>query len=567
MSIPRQRRARAATRVGNGPVVVIGGGHQGLVCAVLLAEAGVDVTVVEAQDELGGAVRSGPLTGVGLEHDRYATNMNLFLGSPFYQAHADALKRAGLAFVTSGEPYASAFPDGRSLRVVSDAEATLAMWREHDERDAAGWQRLETVFDDVAAAYLPLSSHALPSLAGARALWAVGRSARTTSLSELVQVVASSTRALGERYLFTPEARALAAAWGMHLDFAPDVAGGAVFPLLELFLDMRLGMSVVAGGASRLPAALRTLLEAHAGRVLTGVPAEQIVLDEGAVQSVRLTDGTTLPARGGVVCTTTLPALVRTLLSGQSIPSALSSAAERFRFGPGTFMLHLETSGPLPWSDPRLAASAYVHVGPYVDDMARTYQQSLAGVLPDEPLLVVGQTSRVDPSRSTDPARHAVWVQVRTVPGTILGDAGAADGRDLSGASWDAAGGVFADRVLAKLDRYAPGASGRVVDRAVSTPADLHATNANLVGGDSVSGSHHLDQFAGLRPSLRLSRYRTPLTGLYLAGAGTWPGAGVNGVSGQLAAEALLSDRQPFRSWHRLVSRRDRTRLADAQPL
>jgi phytoene dehydrogenase-like protein len=102
----------------------------------------------------------------------------------------------------------------------------------------------------------------------------------------------------------------------------------------------------------------------------------------------------------------------------------------------------------------------------------------------------------------------------------------------------------FADRVLHILEGYAPGLAALVRGRTAFSPEDLRNANANLVGGDSVSGSHHLDQFLMLRPSLRLSRYRTSIPGLYLAGAGTWPGAGVNGISGQLAAEALLRSRR-----------------------
>jgi len=123
----------------------------------------------------------------------------------------------------------------------------------------------------------------------------------------------------------------------MHLDYGPDIAGGAVFPLLEMYADMLNGMSLVEG--------------------------------------------------------------------------------------PRTFMLHLALDGPIPWQDPRLGEFAYVHAGSYVDDRARTYQRALAHMLPDSPLLVVGQTSVVDPTRVPVAGRHLVWIQVRTVPGQIRGDA------------------------------------------------------------------------------------------------------------------------------------------------
>lgn len=339
-------------------VVVVGGGHQGLVAAVVLAEAGLDITVVEAAAEVGGAVRSGEVTRPGLIHDLYATNMNLFLGSPFYATHAAELASAGLTFAHSDQPYASAFPGGRSLRISSDAAETTAMWQAHDPRDAAGWQRLEQIFDDVSAAYLPLSSHPFPARSTASVAHTVLRGRRHTTLSELAQTVASSTRALGERYFATPEARSLAAAWGMHLDFAPDVAVGAVFPLLELFLDMRFGMNVVEGGASRLPEALVSLLTAHGGQVVNGRPVKSIDVSGGRAGAVLLSDGSRITARRAVVSTATLPALVHRLLCGADVPATMRTAADRYRFGPGTFMLHLALKGSIPWEDGRLARSA-----------------------------------------------------------------------------------------------------------------------------------------------------------------------------------------------------------------
>jgi len=522
-------------------VVVIGAGHQGLVAAIVLAEAGLEVVVVEAADSVGGAVKSGQITLPGYEHDMYAMNMNLFLGSPFYADHADVLAAHGLRFATSRQPYASAFPDGSSLRVDSDESLTLAMWAEHNAADAAGWTRLGRVFDDVASAYLPLYGSPLPSRSALQAVHAAWRSRKSTGLGELSQILLSSTRALGERYFETREARALVAAWGMHLDYAPDVTAGAIFPLLELFLDMRNGMSVVQGGASRLPEALQSVVEECGGRVATGEAATRIQVEGGRVRAVTLAGGESLRTRRGVISTVVLPVLVRDLLASQVVPESLRAGAERYRFGPGTFMLHLALNGPIPWTDPRLSTSAYVHLGPYVDDMARTYQQALSGCLPDEPLLVVGQTSVVDPSRVLHPNHHIVWVQARMVPGSIVNDAGVVDGRSLAGSSWASARDPFAHRVMNKLCHYAPGLPELIVAATPMSPRDLESANANLVGGDSVAGSHHLDQFFGLRPTLSAARYSTPIEGLYLAGAGTWPGAGVNAVSGQLAARKLLS--------------------------
>jgi phytoene dehydrogenase-like protein len=167
--------------------------------------------------------------------------------------------------------------------------------------------------------------------------------------------------------------------------------------------------------------------------------------------------------------------------------------------------------------------------------MAETYTDAVDGVLPADPLLVVGQTSAVDPSRAPGEGQ-VLWIQVRMLPSTIRGDRlGEIDARD-----WAAAKRPFAERVLAKLEAYAPGARERILEWTFLGPDDLEAANPNLVGGDSVGGSHRLSQNALFRPAPGLSGYRLPLARLLMVGAGTWPGAGVNAISGRLVAQRLI---------------------------
>jgi phytoene dehydrogenase-like protein len=199
-------------------------------------------------------------------------------------------------------------------------------------------------------------------------------------------------------------------------------------------------------------------------------------------------------------------------------------------------MIHLALDGPAPWAaGDDIAGFAYVHIAPDVETLARTYRQSRDGLLPDSPLLIVGQTTAVDPSRA--PAgTHVLWVQVRTLPREIEGDAA---GR-IEARSWSEAAAPFAERVLDKLERYAPGIRDRIVGQAVLSPADLEASNACLVGGDSLGGSLHLRQNFLFRPFPGWSRYETPVRDLWACGASTWPGPGNNGTSGWLAAGRML---------------------------
>jgi len=166
--------------------------------------------------------------------------------------------------------------------------------------------------------------------------------------------------------------------------------------------------------------------------------------------------------------------------------------------------------------------------------MARVYAEASAGLLPEEPVLVVGQPTAIDATRA--PAgKHVLWVQVRVLPAEITGDAKA----EIAAKTWDEARAPYAERALDILDTYAPGLRARILGQAVFSPLDLERENPNLIGGDSLSGSHHLDQNFFLRPVAGWSRYRTPVKGLYLCGASTWPGAGTGAGSGFMLAKML----------------------------
>ncbi|MEU4097539.1 NAD(P)/FAD-dependent oxidoreductase [Streptomyces sp. NPDC026673] len=523
---------------GSYDAVVVGGGHNGLVAALYLARAGWSVVVLERNAAVGGAIASGEVTLPGYVHDLYSTNQNLFLGSRAYADFGDDLARHGLRFRTTDRPYANVFPDGRSVCVYRDYARTLGQLAEHHAVDAEGFAGLYQEYRRFAPYLFGLYGCALPSSAAARQVLDLLRHQGLRGARELAHMLLMSTRELGETWFATPEAQAMAACWGMHLDFAPDVSGGAMFPFLELFADMENGMSVVEGGAQRLPLALAAVLAEHGGEIRTGVEVDRVLCRNGRAVGVRGADGSTLTARRAVVANVGPAALYRRLLASEHVPARVRDEASRYLYGPGTLMVHLALDGPLPWAaGDELAGFGYVHVAPYTDDLARTYAESQAGLLPVEPLLVVGQTTAVDPTRA--PAgRHVAWIQVRTVPSAIQGDAAGT----IRHTTWPEAVDAMTDRVLAKLERYAPGSRARIAHVTTYTPGDLEAADPNLVGGDGAGGSHHLAQNFLLRPMPGHGGYRTAVPGLYLTGAATWPGAGNNATSGLLAARRVLSD-------------------------
>lgn len=516
--------------------VLIGAGHNALVAAAALARGGWSVLVLEANDAVGGCVRSAEATVPGAIHDLYSTNQNLFRSSPAYAEWQDDLERHGLRFAHSEKPFCNVFPDGTALRAYADAERTEAELRAHNPGDADGFAQLQERFADFQKLFLPLYGAPLPS---ARAAAVVAKGAAQVGVgraAELARLLLDSTRELGDSYFATPEGKTLLATWGLHMDFGPDVAGGAAFPLMETFSNVAEGMVVAEGGASRLPEALVGMIEEAGGEVRTGVRVSRIVVEKGRATGVELEGGERIDAGRAVIAGVVPTVLFGRLLDGVDLPEAVGKKVARYQHGPGTFMLHLALSAPVPWAaGDDLQDFAYVHLTPSVDHLARTYQQALEGRLPDEPLLIVGQTTAVDPTRAPE-GTHVLWVQVRTVPGEIRGDAAG----EISATDWAEAREPFAERVLDLLERYAPGVRDRVIGQRAMSPLDLEAENACLVGGDSLGGSIHLRQNFLFRPFPGWSRYAMPVDDLYLCGAGAWPGPGNNGTSGWLVAQKLL---------------------------
>jgi phytoene dehydrogenase-like protein len=190
-------------------------------------------------------------------------------------------------------------------------------------------------------------------------------------------------------------------------------------------------------------------------------------------------------------------------------------------------MIHLALNELPNWINPRARDYFYVHVAPSLEAMSRAYHDALNGVLPDEPVLIVAQPTIVDPVRAPH-GQHILSIQVRVVP---------------SNADWDRLKEDYADRLIALLERYAPGIQRQILGRYVLSPADLERANPNLVGGDNLAGSHHLSQQFIFRPFLGWSRYKTPFERLYLCGASTWPGAGVGAGSGWILGHLLTVGR------------------------
>jgi len=249
---------------------------------------------------------------------------------------------------------------------------------------------------------------------------------------------------------------------------------------------------------------------------------------------VRLAGGETIEAGEAVLASVTPGALLRLLgkTTGQADVDADLAA---FRHGPGTMMIHIAASRLPQWqAGEDLSRFAYVHLAPTLASLSATYAEAMEGLIPTAPAIVVGQPTAIDPSRAPE-GQHVLWLQVRVVPSRILGDAAGT----IAPGPWEAAKEAVADRVMAILESYAPGFSADVLARTVMSPDDLERANCNLVGGDSLGGSHHLRQNFIFRPARGMAGHGGPVKGLHMIGASTWPGAGAGAGSGYLAARRI----------------------------
>ncbi|MGI5246849.1 phytoene desaturase family protein [Dactylosporangium sp. CA-139066] len=496
--------------------VVVGAGHNGLVAANMLADAGWDVAVLEATGHLGGAVRSAELAAPGYLSDLCSAFYPLAAASP--PLLALGLEEHGLRWTHAPDVVAHLFPDGRAAVISRELDLTA----ESLERFAAGdgkawrqwyaeWRRLAPDLLDALLTPFP------PVRAGARLAGRAGLGG-TLRLGRRFLVPA---RALGEELFAGDGARMLITGLALHTDLAPDDAAGGGFGWLLAMLAQQYGFPVPVGGAQQLTEAL---VRRFRGVVHTRTPVERIVVGGGRALGVRCADGRLFRARRAVLADVPALPLYRDMIDPRHLPGRLLADLAGFRWDNATLKIDWALSGPVPWISPDVAGAGTVHLGAdplhYAADLSR-------GRLPEEPFLLVGQMSTADPTRS--PAgTESLWAYTH-IPRNMTAEQVAAQ----------------VDRVTATLRRHAPGFDDLVVGRRVSGPAELQAKNPSLVEGAINGGTAGAYQQLIWRPIPGLGRADTPIDRLYLAGSSAHPGGGVHGAAGANAARAALARQRP----------------------
>lgn len=510
--------------------VVIGAGVNGLVGANLLADAGWSVLVLEQQPAVGGAVRSDGEVADGFVHDTFSAFYPFAAASPIVAGLG--LESYGLVWRHAPAPVGNPLPDGSWALLHRDREATAAGFDRLAPGDGAAWLELVAQWDrlspDLMGALLspfPPVRHGLPLVA---------KLLGERDLDSLRLLLASVRRMTEER--FAGEApRVLLAGNALHADFSPDGAGSAAFGWIMSMLAQTVGFPVPEGGAGELAASLVRRLQARGGTVRTGVEVAAVRVADRTARGVRTADGEQVDA-DVVLADIAAPRLYGGLVGWDQLPERLRRAMRRFAWDPGTLKVDWALSGPVPWDPRPEVAPGTVHIADGLDDVALWYAELAAGLLPRNPFLLAGQMTTTDPTRSP-PGTESMWAYTH-VPHRVKADAG---GEGLTGA-WDEGDDErFADRVQARVERYAPGFGDRVVARRVLSPTELERRNANLVGGAVNAGSAQLHQELVFRPAAGLGRAGTPVRGLFLANASAHPGGGVHGAPGANAARAALA--------------------------
>ena len=518
-------------------VIIIGAGHNSLTAALYLQKAGYKVLIIEQSKVPGGAAKTGEILEPGFKHDIYATNIGQFLGSRAYADFKDKLHQNGFGIIPVKQPFSNVFPNKQCIRVYTDPDKTFQEFKKFSSHDADSWNEMIAYFKKVAPYMFPILQLPVPSLSMLRHFWKIYRGLGFHEMLDLTRILLMPTRYFVNEWFDCEEPKALISPWAFHLGLSPDLAGGATFSFLESAADHLNGLAIAKGGVGTLINAMVKIIEEGGGKLLLGKRVSEIVIRNGAAVGVKTIDNDTYHAKKAVLANVT-PLQFITLVDQKEIPKNYLTRCRNYQFGPGSLMIHFTLDRPLVWEAAEdLTDSAYVHIAPYMSDIAATYSQIVEGLLPSSPMLVVAQQSRHDPERAPE-GKQVLWVQVRAFPRRPKGDA---SGQIKTG-SWNEMKELVANRVIEKIAHYAPNIKQIIRKIVVHTPQDLEDDDPNLVGGDMVGGSHQMHQFFFFRPVPGWSKYKTPIKRLYLTGQSTWPGCGLNAASGHLAAMQMLKD-------------------------
>ena len=463
---------------------VIGSGPNGLAAAITLARTGKRVTVFEAEQQAGGAVRTMESTLPGFRHDFGAAVFPLGAASPFFAALP--LTRYGLQWIHGTTPLAHPLDDGTAVTLERDLIDTASELG----RDGYAWRAL---VQPIVEHWLQFAGDALGPLA---------RLPRHPFLMARFGLVAfQPAMRLAEDRFAGQRTRALFAGLAAHSFLALDQPLSSAIGIVIGAAAHVAGWPIALGGAQAVTNALIGQLLDLGGEVQAGrrIASLDEVRAEGAP----------------ILCDVTPRQLLA--IAGEKLHSGYANRLRRFRYGPGAFKIDYALSEPIPWRAQACRRAITIHVGGTMEEIAQSEHAANHSAVADRPFVLVVQPSLFDPTRAPS-GKHTAWAYCHVPNGSAV---------DMS------------SRIEAQIERFAPGFRNCVLARSVLPPARLESMDANLIGGDIGGGELSMRQFF-FRPAL--GGYATGTRNLYLCSSSTPPGGGVHGMCGYHAAHAVLRD-------------------------
>ncbi|MCF8571057.1 NAD(P)/FAD-dependent oxidoreductase [Gordonia sp. HY002] len=470
---------------------VVGSGPNGLTAAIRLAQAGLDVTVVEASDRPGGGTLTSESTVPGLLHDDCSAFHPTGVASPFFTSLD--LQRHGLNWLWPEVDLAHPLDDGRAGLAGRDASLTA----DSLGVDAQSWTRMfrasvsnfDDLVQDVFGPVVHVPQHPVTF---------VRFGVRTLPPAKLTV----------RRFRDEP-AKALFMGVAAHAFGRLDLPLSSSVGMLLTASAHAVGWPVAEGGSEAIARALVAELTELGGRVITGVPVT-------SMDQLRDVVG----ARPEVTVFDTAPNGAADI-AGDALPPRVLRGLRSFKRGPGSFKVDFAIEGDIPWRNADCRRAGTVHVGGSAAQIADVEGKTARGEMPDQPFVLLGQQYLADPSRSAGgpDGVNPIYAYAH-VPNGYTGDA--------------------TEKVIAQIERFAPGFRDRIVAVSTRGTRELEAHNANYVGGDIGTGANTISQLV-FRPRPAVNPYSLGAPGMYLCSAATPPAAGVHGMGGFRAAESALA--------------------------
>jgi phytoene dehydrogenase-like protein len=528
-------------------IVLIGGGHNGLVCAAYLAAAGLRVTVLERREVLGGAAVTEEFHP-GFRNSVAAYTVSLL--NPRVIADLE-LARHGLKIVERKVGNFLPLEDGYLLAGPGLTRDEVAKFSPRDADRLPEYEaRLETVADALRRMVLETPPNlreggwagALPELLKAAGLGGRLGGLSMTAKRDLLDLFSKSAGDWLDGWFESDPIKALFGFDSIVGNFASPYTPGSAYVLLHhLFGEVngkKGAWGHAIGGMGAITQAMAACCRERGVVLRTGAAVREVIAEKGRASGVVLENGETVRARA--VVSNLNPKLLfgGSMVDPDLLPADFRERIAHYRCGSGTFRMNLALSGLPRFSclpEPGDHLTAGIIIAPSLDYMDRAYVDARREGVSRDPVIEMLIPSTLDDTLAP-PGRHVASLFCQHVAPVLPG------GRD-----WDESRDAVADRMIDTVERWAPGFKASVLGRQVLSPKDLERT-FGLVGGDIFHGALSLDQLFSARPVLGHADHRSPIKGLYQCGSGTHPGGGVTGAPGHNAAREVLKDfgRSPF---------------------